>query len=174
MDENENRFASFGSRPDPRFWSPPSGVCLSSFVIIRKGKGFLMGRIAKPELWRKKWNLPQTSIPWDSKWLIPASHLKYGEHPKDGAKRILKEMLGVSSYGLKFMECQSHLSEDGHWDLCFLYEAQLKEKIETEPWFLELRYRDPVKMSPKDFGRGHEDALRIMLENERRRKKGKA
>jgi len=159
MSEYKDKFASFGVRPDARFWCPPAGVCLSAFVLVTKNGTVLLGRIAKSELWREKWNLPPTPTPWSEKWLIPACHLKYGEHPDEAARRIAKEMLELSSYDLKFLECQSHLGTLGHWDIIFIYQVQTKQEIKTPEWYTELTFKDPKEMDQEDFARHHGDVL---------------
>jgi ADP-ribose pyrophosphatase YjhB (NUDIX family) len=159
MSEKKEKFATFGQRLDTRFWCPPAGFCVSAFVLVKKDDKILLGRIAKPELWKKRWNLPLRPIPWSEKWVIPARHLKYGEHPDEAAKRIIEEILALSSYDLNFLEYQSHLAETGHWDLCFIYQAHTKQEIKTPEWYIELAFKDPKELNRNDFTRSHDDIL---------------
>ena len=101
-----------------------------------------------------------------NKWLIPASPLKYGEKPEDAAMRVLVEQVGSKKIKLKFLQVQSHLSQDpndpeaAHWDICFVYRGTLKGKIQTPEWFSELRFVKPRDIGSDDFTRGHGDVLK--------------
>jgi ADP-ribose pyrophosphatase YjhB (NUDIX family) len=154
----KEKFALFGQR-GPRFWCPPAGFCLSAFVLIKENGRVLLGKIAHPEIWKKRWNLPLRPIPWSEKWVIPARHLKYGEHPDEAAERIVEEILELSSYNLNFLQFQSHLTESGHWDICFIYQAYTKQMIKKPKWFEELAFKDPTELNRNDFARSHDDIL---------------
>ena len=101
-----------------------------------------------------------------NKWLIPASHLKYGEKPEDAAKRVLVEQVGVPKSKLSLVQIQSHLSQDpndpeaAHWDICFVYGGKLRGKPQTPEWFSELRFVKARELASEDFTRGHGDVLR--------------
>ena len=77
------RFARFGAEKIV-YPTPEAGLCVGSFLVIEKKGRILFGKAVKPEFAK-------------GKWLLPASHLKYGEHPDDAAKRILKEQLGAEA-----------------------------------------------------------------------------
>ncbi len=77
------RFARFGAEKII-FPTPDQGLCVGSFLIIEKGGGILFGKAVKPEFAK-------------GKWLLPASHLKYGENPNDAAKRIAREQLSAEA-----------------------------------------------------------------------------
>lgn len=161
MSEKTERLAAFGQGLDARFWCPSSGTCLSAFVLVKKEDKVLLGKIAQPQLWIERWAFPPNIVkrPDVFRWLIPACHLRYGEHPDGAAKRIMEEMLQLSSYSLRFVECQSHLSESGHWDICFIYEAHTDQEIETPAWYSDLTFKSPKEMKAEDFGRHHDDIL---------------
>jgi ADP-ribose pyrophosphatase YjhB (NUDIX family) len=166
MSKKKEKFASFGTcqtEVDKRFWCPSAGVCISVFVLIKEGDKVLLGKIAQPDVWIERWNLTpniKIGIRLDVfKWTMPACHLKYGEYPDEAARRVLEEMLELSSYEIRFLECQSHLSEHGHWDICFVYEALVNQEIKTPAWFLQLAFKDPKELKPGDYGRGHGDVL---------------
>ena len=148
---------------------PKGGTCLSAFLVLKGKNGVLAGKMAKPEVWVERFFVGEAFAPKyasSGKWLLPASHLKYGEKPEDAAKRILTEQLGLSGVKLKFSQVQSHLSGDpndpegAHWDICFVYEGTLRDKVAKPEWFSELDYLKPTKLSADDFTRGHGDILK--------------
>ena len=148
---------------------PKGGTCLSSFLVLRGKGGILVGKVAKPEIWIDRFLVGEMFVQKyasSNKWLIPASHLKYGEKPEDAAMRVLVEQVGSKKIKLKFLEVQSHLSEDpndpeaAHWDICFVYGGTLKGKIQTPEWFSELRFVKPRDIESDDFTRGHGDVLK--------------
>jgi len=61
---------------------------------------------------------------------------------------------------------QSHLAEDpndpeaAHWDICFVYEGNVKGKVERPEWFSELTFVRPKDLTSDDFTRGHGDVLK--------------
>ena len=74
-----------------------------------------MGKITRPEIWIERFLMGEKFAPQyvaSNKWLIPTSHLKYGERPEDAAMRILIEQVGMRKSKLKLLQAQSHLSHD--------------------------------------------------------------
>jgi ADP-ribose pyrophosphatase YjhB (NUDIX family) len=149
--------------------APKGGTCLSSFLILKGKGGILVGKMAKPEVWVEKFFVGEKFAPTyaaSNKWLLPASHLKYGEKPDEAAKRILNEQAGLKNVKLTLREVQSHLAEDpndpeaAHWDICFIYEGTVKGKVERPEWFSELKFVLPKELSSDHFTRGHGDVLK--------------
>lgn len=68
---------------------PEGGVCISTFVVIsRRGdsKSVLMGRINKRAPWDHIGALDPGRVERHSKsWMLPSSHLIFGESPQDAA-----------------------------------------------------------------------------------------
>ena len=148
---------------------PKGGMCLSAFLVLKGKNGVLAGKMAKPEIWVERFFVGEAFAPKyasSGKWLLPASHLKYGEKPEDAAKRILTDQLGLSGVKLTFSQVQSHLTGDpkdpeaGHWDICFVYEGALKDKAAKPEWFSELDFLKTSNLSADDFTRGHGDILK--------------
>lgn len=148
---------------------PKGGTCLSSFLVLRGKSGILVGKMTKPEIWIDRFLVGEMFAPKyasSNKWLLPASHLKYGEKPEDAAIRVLLEQVGSKRIKLRFLQVQSHLSQDpndpeaAHWDICFVYGGTLKGKIQTPEWFSELRFVKPQEIGSDDFTRGHGDVLK--------------
>ncbi len=149
--------------------APKGGTCISAFLVLKGKGGILVGKMVKPEIWIERFFVGEMFAPQyvsSNKWVLPASHLKYGEKPDDAAMRILTEEVGVSGSKLEFKQVQSHLSqnpqdpEDAHWDICLVYEGTLKEEIKPPEWFSELRFVKPQELTTGDFARGHGDVLK--------------
>lgn len=148
---------------------PKGGACISVFLVLKGKGGILVGKMAKPEIWVVRFYVGETFAPKyasSNKWLLPASHLEYGEKPDDAAKRVLTHQLGIGDGKLTFQQVQSHLSLDpsdpeaAHWDLCFVYEGTLKNEVQRPEWFSDLRFVNPKDLSSEDFTRGHRDVLK--------------
>jgi len=148
---------------------PKGGTCLSAFLVLKGKAGILVGKMAKPEIWVEKFLVGEAFAPRyvsSNKWILPASHLKYGEKPEDAAKRVLVEQVGVGNVKLSLLQVQSHLSQDpndpeaAHWDVCFVYGGQLRGKqLQRPEWFSELTFEKPKALKSQDFTRGHGDIL---------------
>ncbi|MFQ6011605.1 MAG: NUDIX hydrolase [Nitrososphaerales archaeon] len=160
MSTVKGRFAIFGTGQDNRSHTPEKGVCLSSFLIIRKGEDVLLGKVGDAELWKEKWCLPWIEERWRDKWVLPASHLLMGEHPNDAANRILREMLGQESLTPTYHSTQSFVGETGHWDVCFIYTAQVDREVPKPAWFSELGFLNVKELEKSSFGRGHDEVLK--------------
>jgi hypothetical protein len=97
-------------------------------------------------------------------WMIPSSHLIFGEDPKDAAKRILREQLVLQNIGLEgpfvvsFQYASSRAPQHLHWDIEFIFKGKIESIVKNELWN-ELEFIDVRKISKKDFTRGHEDIL---------------
>ncbi len=148
---------------------PKGGTCISAFLVLKGNDGILVGKMAKREIWIEKFYVGEmfaSKYVSSNKWVLPASHLEYGEKPDDAAMRVLSQEVGVREGKLTFRQAQSHLSqspndpEEAHWDICFVYEGRLKDKVERPEWFSELRFVEPSQLTSDDFTRGHGDVLR--------------
>lgn len=98
--------------PQPEGAQPDEVVHISSFVLVRKGGQLLLLRRQKPESMA-------------GSWILPSGLLNYGEDPGQGALRFVKEQLGVAPTALRLVDVQSY--GDKHWDLCFLFTAEVPE-----------------------------------------------
>jgi len=147
---------------------PSGGACISSFIIAEKEGRVLVGKMRNPEIWVEKFLVGRefaSKYAASGRWLLPASHLKFGESPDECAKRILKEQLLAGELSCTLVGVQSHLSgdssdiENAHWDLCIIYKASVPEPIRVPEWFSELRYVSAKDLKTSDFTRGHGDVL---------------
>jgi hypothetical protein len=165
---------------------PPGGTCLSSFVVVSNGRGILVGKMAKPELWIEKFLVGPKFAPiyaGSGKYILPARHLHWYESPLDAAESVLRDMvgLGVPKDKISLLDVQSHVSGDvrnekepPHWDICFLYRVEVSGKGRAIParpaWFSELSYQPLSSLRHQDFTRGHGDVLEAagMLKSRRK------
>ncbi len=147
---------------------PKGGTCISAFLVLRGNGGILVGKMVKPEVWIEKFYVGEMFAPQyvaSNKWVLPASHLEYGEKPDDAAMRILTKQVGLGRGNPQFRQVQSHLRpspvdpDEAHWDICFVYEWNSEDKIERPEWFSELRFVNPADLTSDDFTRGHGDVL---------------
>jgi ADP-ribose pyrophosphatase YjhB (NUDIX family) len=148
---------------------PKGGTCISSFLILKRKTGILLGKMARSEIWTERFLVGEMFAPKyvsSNKWVIPASHLKYGEKPEEAAMRVLVEQVGSKGGKLKLLQVQSHLSQDpndpdaAHWDICFVFGGTLKGKIQRPEWFSEIEFIKPKELKSDDFTRGHGDVLK--------------
>ena len=144
------------------------GTCLSAFLVLKRSGDILAGKMTKPNVWVEKFLVGEEFAPKyasSGKWVLPASHLKFGEKPEDAARRILTEQLGLRGVTLVLSQIQSHLSGDqndpdaAHWDICFIYEGKVEGQVPKPEWFSQLEFLKTNTLSPDDFTRGHGDVL---------------
>ena len=152
-----SKFSKFGADPDT-----PGGFCMSSFVILRKSDSILVGKISDPRLWYDEFGLSKTrSESWADEWRLPASFLKFGEHPDTAARRVIEKQLALKDYSLAFEQTQSHTGESTvykgktHWDICFVYEGHSKTEPKPTAFFGELSYLRIDEIGLDDLGSEH-------------------
>lgn len=156
--KRELKFARFGHH-GPDEWSPKGGACISSFVVVVRNESILLGKVGDEKTWTERWSLPiWKPEPWRGKWVIPGSHLLYGEHPTEAAHRVMREQLNIQEYELNFVNLLSY--ESGrHWDLCFMYKGSVEDEIATPPWFSNLEFLRLKEVKLEELGRNHGDLL---------------
>ncbi|HUI23094.1 MAG TPA: hypothetical protein VLY82_01725 [Nitrososphaerales archaeon] len=154
---------------------PPGGTCLSSFVVVSDGKRVLVGKMGRPEIWVERFLVGPARAPVyaaSGKYILPARHLHWYESPIEAARSVLRDQIELDVPGSKIslVDVQSHVSGDindekepPHWDICFLYRAQVTKsvaaKLRRPEWFSELVFKPPMSLRPSDFTRGHGDVL---------------
>lgn len=150
---------------------PDSGVCLSAFVICRRGESILLGRPHAHDAWPTQAGFPKrhaAELEKEGTWILPATHLKMWESPHRGAMRIAREWAGLKRTP-HFLMVQSHLrpasrlkkgSGGKHWDICFVYVMRTKDLPSPKPWWSQMRFVKPKDISRIKLGRGHKDILR--------------
>ena len=154
---------------------PTEGLCLSTFVIIRKGESILLGRPRANSYWPEKGGYPlrpAAELEKSRSWLVPATHLLMEETPDHAARRIANQWAGVKGTP-KFVTLQSHLraskgrrtqpkwrTGSNHWDICFIYELKTRTLPKPKPWWAESRFFSRSEIRGTRFGRGHKDVLK--------------
>lgn len=113
---------------------PEEVTHISSFVMVMKGQQLLLARRVKPERWA-------------GKWVIPASIINYGEDPGAAALRIVREQLGATASVLKLLDVQSY--GDKHWDMCFIFHAEVTSVAKLGGDFDKAEYFDLAKLPPE-------------------------
>jgi ADP-ribose pyrophosphatase YjhB (NUDIX family) len=147
----------------PRKEISPENLHISSFVIVKKadvgGGGIQSILLVKagdkhPLSFRR------------GKLLLPATILRYGENPRDGARRALKEQLRGPEH-LKdpvFLTMQSYLG--AHWDIVFLFETQLEKDgqgIEPNEPFVLASFHEVHKLPRGEVAEDHLEVIDGML-----------
>lgn len=148
---------------------PPGGLCLSVFLFLRRGDEVLLGKYADHPRLEDVAGLDATRRQAHGKgWTIPASHLKYGEDPRDAAKRVAKDMLGLRDLTFTEPRVEVELGVPArfpdmppHMDVWFFVEARVPDGFEAArpEWFRELAFVDPATLVASDYGRSHEDIM---------------
>jgi len=155
---------------------PPGGTCLSSFVVVSNGRGILVGKMARPEIWIERFLVGPKFAPVyvnSGKYILPARHLHWYESPLDAVYSILRDQVGLSAPRgkISLVNVQSHVSGDvssekepPHWDICFLYRTQVSNKqaetLKRPEWFSELAFKSLRSLKQDHFTRGHGDVLK--------------
>lgn len=170
------RWARIGPRdPSWLIHVPTTGLCLSTFVIIRKGETILLGRPHANNSWPEQGGFPlrhAAKLEKNGSWLLPATHLLMEEPPDHAARRIANQWVGVKGIP-KFVMVQSHLrpsrerktrpkwrTGNNHWDICFIYELKTRMRPKARPWWLEYQFFTRPKIRQISLGRGHKDILK--------------
>ena len=140
-----------------------AAMCVSSFLVSVDGGGLLVGRMAAHEAWASLDHVASGKTALEG-WALPAGHTRIGEDPAAAAQRIAREQLRAAVPELRLARVLSYAGplpsrrQETHWDLCFVYDAELTV-TDTPPWFAELR-RVPLPSLRRDrFVRGHGDVL---------------
>jgi len=119
-----------------------------------------MGKLDPSGPWERIGGLDRERAERNSKgWMLPSSHILYGESPLDSARRISDEQLGLPDLRLHGPLVFSEVyGPKNHWDLEFVFSG---ERIEVKPHkaWRELKFFNPSKLRREDFSRSHEDIL---------------
>jgi hypothetical protein len=156
---------------------PAGGFCLSTFLIIGEqetrsasSSKVLLGRIDPKAPWDHIGALDKSRVEVHSKgWMLPSSHLIFGESPKASATRIASEQLELPDL-LEFGEPKV-ASEvyrparfpklQDHWDIEFIFKLTLaSSKLPERPraW-RELKFVDATRTKKSEIARSHGDIL---------------
>lgn len=152
---------------------PRGGMCLCSFLFVMSGQKILLGRYADHPAWEELCGMGEKRIKASAGgWTIPASHLKFGEDPRDAARRIGEEILMLDK-GLVYSEpyVKSFFYEpaiapgEKHFDVLFLFDVSIDAgvKVSKPPWYDVLEWFDIGAVRGEQFARQHEDVAETWL-----------
>ena len=157
------------SGPPAGFWSlPPGGMCVCAFLFVKHDGKILLGKYADDPKWEELVGLDAGRRQRHGKGLtIPATHLRFGEDPRDAARRIGTEVLRLSAlkYSEPRVEVDVYPSNDFpgnmHADVWFLVDATLYDgtSVAVPPWYRELGWHDPRTTPGNMYARAHEDVV---------------
>jgi ADP-ribose pyrophosphatase YjhB (NUDIX family) len=143
-------------------------MCLSAFLFLRRGRTILLGKYADDPAWGRLAGLdPERWRVHGAGWTIPASQLKYGEDPRDAARRIGAEILEVRGVTYSEPRVEVDVYEPKrfpgrlHYDVWFLVDgvSPRDARIESPSWYAALEWVDPRTLPAAEYARGHEDVV---------------
>jgi len=105
-DGGESTFLWMAPFAPPKGWTnvPRGGMCLSAFLFVMSERKILLGKYAEHPAWEQLCGMDNKRIKNNIHgWTIPASHLKFGEDPRDTARRIGEQILTLDK-GLVYSE----------------------------------------------------------------------
>jgi ADP-ribose pyrophosphatase YjhB (NUDIX family) len=161
-------FLREGSSPHGFWHLPEGGMCLSAFLFVRDGTRILLGKYRDHPEWAELAGLEPDRVRRNtSGWTIPASQLKFGEDPREAARRIGERILAIR--GLAYSEPRvatelyepSWLPGKSHYDVSFFVDATppAGHRVTPPPWYAELAWQDPMTLNPAEYARSHGDVV---------------
>lgn len=158
---------------------PAGGFCISAFVLVsdRSRPGtMLLGHLNPDAPWDHLGALDRKRALVNSKgWMIPSSHLVYGESPHQAAARILKEQLGMEGVVLGEPAVFSEVYTPerfpelgGHWDLEFVFKADADPTVVDlkHPAWRDLKFVEARTLDAAEVARSHEDIIVRALQDQ--------
>jgi ADP-ribose pyrophosphatase YjhB (NUDIX family) len=148
-------------------------MCLCAFLFVMSGGKILLGRYADHPAWEQLCGMESGRVKANAHgWTIPASHLKFGEDPRDAARRIGEEILTLDK-GLVYSEpcVKTFFYEpaiapgEKHFDVLFFFEVSVEAdvKVRKPPWYEALEWLDIGAVQRGQFARQHEDVAEAWL-----------
>jgi ADP-ribose pyrophosphatase YjhB (NUDIX family) len=122
---------------------PEEFTHISTFALVQKGGKLLLIRRLQPERWA-------------GKWVIPGAVILYGEDPAAAAGRVVKEQLGADATMVKLVDVQSW--GDKHWDICFVYRAEVPEVEKLGQDFDKSEYFEFASL-PAELREDHKEVI---------------
>ncbi|MEW6670109.1 MAG: hypothetical protein AB1427_00315 [Thermodesulfobacteriota bacterium] len=156
---------------------PAGGMCLCVFLFVLKGRQVLLGKYKEHPAWETIAGMDEGRVKNNRHGLtVPASHLKFGEYPRDAARRVGEEILLLPK-GLAYSEplVQTFYYEPAmapgkmHYDVLFFCDVVLAEgfKIDPPPWYASLEWVDAELLMSRKYARQHEDVAAAWLKKKR-------
>ncbi len=93
-------------------------------------------------------------------WFLPNDELHLAEHPETGARRILREQLGIENATLKLVDVESFIGDNKSWHLIFdflAFPTSMKVSkgngLAEAKWFEIDKLPGPDEFAHKGWGR---------------------
>lgn len=159
----------------PKGWTgvPRGGMCLCAFLFVVSEEKLLLGRYADHPAWESLAGMESKGVTANAHgWTIPASHVKFGEDPRDTARRIGEEILmldGRQVYSEPYVTTFSYepaiAPGEKHYDVLFLFDLSVPAGIAVgkPPWYEVLEWFDTGTVQHLPFARQHEDVAEAWL-----------
>lgn len=152
---------------------PPGGICLCAYLFVVSGRKVLLGKYAEHPAWERLAGMDDQRVRSNADgWTVPATHLKFGEDPRETARRIGEEIL-ILDKGLVYPEPyiktffyeSAAVPDEKHFDLLFLFELSVGADAEVArpPWYQALEWLDVGTVRSEPFSRQHEDVVEAWL-----------
>ncbi len=143
-------------------------MCVCAFLFVTRDDQILLGKYADDPKWEELAGLDQGRRRTNANgWTIPASHLKFGEDPRQTARRIGEQILLMqgAQYSEPRTEVDAYPSQfspgETHYDIWFFVDAVPPRTYEARApaWYRELEWRDPRTLAASGYARAHEDVV---------------
>jgi ADP-ribose pyrophosphatase YjhB (NUDIX family) len=160
---------------------PVGGMCVSVFLFVERDGKVLAGKYQPHPGWVEMAGLDESRVTRDAgRWTLPARQLKMGEDPRDAARQIGTEILGIEDieYGEPRVETDWWvLGEDAwgpperkkmhHFDIWFFVDGKLPAGVQPQapPWYSQVGWVDPATADSATWGRLHEDVVERWRQN---------
>lgn len=154
---------------------PTDGFCISAFLVLQDSsdpRRVLMGHLDPRAPWDHIGALDPSRVEVHSRrWMLPSSHLIYGETPQAAAQRILVEQLEqpptlpldppriFSEVGVprRFPDAK------GHWDLELVFGGRIdSEAVRPARAWKDLALMDIRTVGRSNIARSHEEVLDLV------------
>ncbi len=171
----DRRFSRFSKSSSTAAFSvteiPNDGFCLSAFLIVtdsRDTSRVLMGHMNPAAPWDHIGALDPKRVEAHSRgWMLPSSHLIYGESPGDAARRIAAEQLERPDLDLSGPQVISEVytpkrfpGAAHHWDIEFLFRGEIPAaEVPRSAAWKDLAFVDLRRTTKVEIARSHEDVL---------------
>jgi len=152
---------------------PRGGMCLCAYLFVVSGGKVLLGKYAEHPAWERLAGMDGQRVKANAlDWTIPSSHLKFGEDPRETARRIGEEILTLDKdlvypepYVKTFFYESAMAPEEKHFDVLFLFEVSVGAgaKVRMPPWYEALEWLDVGAVQREPFARQHEDVVDAWL-----------
>ncbi len=175
-ESGESSFLWLAPFAPPKGWTgvPRGGMCLCAFLFVLRGGKILLGKYTDHPAWESLCGMESKRVKANAGgWTIPASHLKFGEDPRDAARRIGEEILTLDK-GLVYSEPSvitffyepAVAPGEKHFDVLFLFEVSAKAGVDvrTPPWYETLDWLDIGTLQHLPFARQHGDVAAAWLQ----------